>query len=46
VSEGGFVILFERGRVDLDALSLNDVADLWGLECGEMQGKIENILST
>jgi hypothetical protein len=46
VSEGGFVIFFEGRRVDLDALSLDDVADLWGLDCGEMQGKVENILST
>ena len=44
VSEGGFVVFFEGRRVDLDALGLDDVADLWGSECGEMQGKIENLL--
>jgi len=28
VLHGGVVVFFERGRVDFDALSINDAADL------------------
>jgi len=46
VSEGGLVIFFKGRRVDLDALSLNDVADLWGVRMWGNAGQDGNVLST